>query len=112
VYDHDAAGGFPILSALLAAARRRGRRPGRWIAFAEACAPWRDGTHPAAWELIVEFDLEEQEAAAVAAAGGGEDGGNSEWGEGGGRGEGGGGGGTPLTAQQLRRHVEDFESVA
>ena len=83
MYDQDAAGGFPILSQLLGAARRgRGRaRPGEWIDLREACADWWDATHPAAREALEDFDLglppappqqqqQQRQPAAATAAGG------------------------------------------
>ena len=58
VYDHDAAAGFPIFSQVLAAAAAGRRHAGpEWIDLVDACKEWRDGTHPAVWEAIVNLDV-------------------------------------------------------
>ena len=62
VYDQNEPAGFPVLRALLGAAERRraeGRMPGDWAQGArERCGRWRVATHPAAWGLIEDFELQ------------------------------------------------------
>ncbi len=61
VYDQNVEGGFPVLRALLQEAgrlREAGRLPSEWVHVVGCCEEWRDSTHPAAWDMIEDFDLQ------------------------------------------------------
>ena len=62
VYDQNVQGGFPVLSALLQKAgqlREAEQLPSDWVDVVGRCEAWFDATHPAAWKMIQDFDLQD-----------------------------------------------------
>ena len=58
-YDHNVEKGFPVLRAILDAAkmwREEGKLPADWAGALERCAGWKHATHPGAWSLIEDFE--------------------------------------------------------
>ncbi|EKX36294.1 hypothetical protein GUITHDRAFT_117522 [Guillardia theta CCMP2712] len=63
IYDRNVQQGFPVLRLLLEEYRERRsqqRYPNDWVNLRERCERWQHNTHPAAWNLIINYDFENE----------------------------------------------------